>query len=636
MFFSNGQVVSAHIHTITFSGSRIPIFAAAFFIAILCSITANAEDEDEVIFKSHGFALYGELKYAPSFTHFSYVNPLAPKGGSVTLMATGTFDTLNPYTMKGISPFNTPGTFLYGFGELNESLLVGTGEVGKSGDETYSAYGLIAESVEYPANRSWVIFNLRAIAKFHDGKAISSEDVVFSYETLKEKGHPKFSLDFKDIASVSATSPSQVRVDFSKPNSGAAILRFGEMPILPKHYWQTADFEKTTLEPPLLNGPYRISDVDPGQSVSFARVNDYWGKDLAVNTGKYNFDSVKIEFYRDLTIAFEAFKGGEYDIFIDYTAKNWATGYNFPAVQNGKIIRREIPHQIPSGTQGFFFNTRRKLFEDVRVRQALSSVFDFVWINENLFYSAYKRSTTYYPNSDHAASGYASDQEKELLTPFKASLPAAVFSESLPLPEHQPERVVDRDTYKKAFSLLAEAGWTIKGGQLTNVDNELFEFEILLRQKGLERVLLPFSKNLEKLGIKTTIRLVDSSQYKIRLDTFDFDMTTFVLGQGSAPAQEQQHYFHSQSADTSGSLNLSGVKHPAVDALTERLLNVQTPDELMVTMQALDRVLLWNHYIIPNWHIDYHRVAYQNRFGIPDVRPEYSLGFENWWIKPSR
>lgn len=640
LYLSYRQRTKSHQHLgalRTFSHNYVN-YLLILLISVL-SFTASwaqAADEPPEIIKSHGFALYGPLKYTANFKHFDYVNHNAPKGGSVVLMATGTFDTLNPYTMKGISPFNSPGTFLYGIGEMNETLLTGSGEPGKSGDEPYTAYGLLAESIEYPVDRRWAIFNLRSEAQFHDGKPVTAEDVTFSYHLLKEKGHPRFNLDFKNITEVTQLSPRRVKVDFNSANSGSAILRFGEMPILPKHYWKDRDFTKTTLEPPLLSGPYKISDVKPGQSVSYKRVPNYWGINLPANKGKYNFDKVSIEFYRDLTVAFEAFKSGEFDVFLDYTAKNWATAYDFPALNEGKIIKKEISHSIPSGTQGFFFNSRRAMFADIRVRKALSSVFDFAWINENLFFSAYKRSTTYYPNSSHSATGLPSVEELQLLTPFRDSLPNEVFVNSLPTPEHQSSRGVNRDTFKAAFQLLADAGWHVKEGVLTNDAGEPFEFEILLRQKGLERVLLPYSKNLEKLGIHASIRLIDSSQYKIRTDNFDFDMTTFVLGQSNAPAQEQQQYFHSRSADTPGSLNLSGVRLPVVDALTEKLLTVENPHELMVTMQALDRVLLWSHFMIPNWHLDYHRIAYQNRFGIPEIQPQYTLGFENWWVKSSR
>jgi microcin C transport system substrate-binding protein len=616
--------------------SALLLLGSAYSLAETESALSTELVTKSLVTKSHGFALYGDLKYAADFRHFSYVNPDAPKGGDVTLMATGTFDTLNPYTMKGISPFNSPGTYMYGIGELNESLLAGTGEIGRSGDEPYSAYGLIAETVEYPEDRSWVQFNLRPIARFHDGTSITAADVVFSWETLKAQGHPRFALDFSEISSVVAISPLRVKVTFKQKNSGSAILRFGEMPILPKHYWESRHFEKTTLEPPLLSGSYRVAEVKPGQSISLARVSDYWGEHLPVNRGKYNFANVRIEFYRDLTVAFEAFKGGEFDIFLDYTAKNWATAYNFPALNEGRIIKREIPHRTPSGTQGFFFNTRKDVFQDIRTRRALSSVFDFAWANENLFYGAYQRSTSYFPNSIYAASGLPSAEELKLLEPFKDSLPTDVFTRELPVDEHRPDRVLNREIFMQAVTLLEDAGWRVKDGALLNEKGNIFAFEILIRQKGLERVLLPFAKNLEKLGIKASIRLVDASQYKIRMDNFDFDMTTFVLSQSNTPAQEQQHYFHSLSADTPGSLNLSGIKNPAIDFLTTALLKVQNPNELRMTMQALDRVLLWNYYIVPNWHLDYHRVAYQNRFGIPETQPEYSLSFENWWEKPSR
>jgi len=615
--------------------TKLPsVLSALVLTQLFLSSTLQANELTSKTTTQHGFALYDDLKYPAGFTHFDYVNPSAPKGGELKLMGFGTYDSLNPYTLKGMSPFNTPGQFMYGFSELNETLLAGTGGYLPSGDESQSAYGLLAETLTYPDDISWVQFTIRPEAHFHDGHPVDANDVVYSYHTLLNQGHPRFKQLLLAVESVSIVSEKVVQVEFKRKYQRANILRFGEMPILPQHFWAEKDFERASQIAPLLSGPYQIDTFDIGKSITLKRQADFWGKSLNIYKGRFNFDQVRIDYYRDQSIAFEAFKAGEFDLFYDYTAKNWASAYDFPALETGKVIKEEIAHKIPSGTQGFFFNTRHKLFADRKVRQALSLMFDFEWTNKSLFNGAYQRNHSYFPNSDFAASGPPGKQELALLTPFKKQLPAALFEQAFTLPVSTGNGRIRQQT-KQALALLDSAGWNIVGGTLTHRDSkQAFEFEILLRQAGIQRVIMPYIKNLERLGIKATARLIDATQYKVRLDNFDYDMMTFVLSQGMAPSYEQRDYFHSSTRDILGGQNYAGIQHSAIDALLEKVLSANSRSELIYAMRAMDRVLLWQHYIVPNWHLSYHRLAYWDRFGRPEVQAPYKLGIENWWQKP--
>lgn len=608
-----------------------------FILLSLLLLSQHAHSESEApkptIISGHALSLYGSAKYDEGFTHFDWVNPNAPKGGTLRLMGFGTFDSLNPYTLKGTSPFNTPGLFMYGFSELNEPLMAGTGSYASSADEVQTAYGLIAQTIRYPDNYAWVEYDIRNEARFHDGHPIDAEDVVYSFYTLIEKGHPRYQQSLLDVDSVAAIDTDTVRFTLKSGAAKQAIFRTGELPVLPKHFWESKDFETSSEVTPLLSGPYKIGKVDIGSSITLERVPDFWGKDLNVYQGRFNFDQVRFDFYRDQSIAFEAFKSDEFDIFYDYTAKNWAQGYDFPALNSGKVIKEAIPHSIPSGTQGFFFNTRRDLFSDRRVRLALSHLFDFEWTNAALFHNAYTRNLSYFPNSRYASSGLPSEAELALLEPFKTQLPASVFNKEFGFEQSKGDGNI-RKKMRAAMDLLKEAGWKLDGKQLIHTETgKPFEFEFIYRQAGLKRIILPFIKNLERVGIKANPRLVESAQYKARLDNFDFDMMTFVLSQGNAPSYEQRDYYHSDLVDVEGSFNYAGINNPAIDALIAQLLQVTSEREVITIMHALDRVLLNEHYIVPNWHIGVHRVAYWDRFErLPEPLP-YKLGVENWWAK---
>ncbi|MDH4568369.1 ABC transporter substrate-binding protein [Pseudomonas sp. BN414] len=583
--------------------------------------------------ESHGYAQFGALKYPANFDHFDWVNPNAPKGGTLRVMAFGNFDTLNPYTFKGTSPVSTPNFLQYGVTELNEPLMVGTGQYDPSGDEPASSYGLIAKSVEFSEDRSWVVFNLREEARFHDGQPITAFDVAFSYRTLVKNGHPQYRTSLQEVKRVDILNRHRIRFVLKRAGNPLLILRLGELPVLPQHYWKKRDFKATTFEAPLGSGPYRITQVRPGRGLVFERVKDWWGEKLPANRGKYNFDRVEVEFYRDSNVAFEAFKAGEFDFYIEHQAKNWANGYRFPAIARGDVIRAEIPHQIPTQTQALFMNTRRAMFGDRKVREAMGLMFDFEWTNRTLFNNAYMRAASYYPNSEFSAVGKPEGHEWLLLSPHRKELPEPLFTRPFQVPTTE-GRGIPRETLRRALGLLAEAGWKLSGQRLVNDRGQPLRFEILLVNPNLERILQPYRENLASIGIDVSLRTVDRAQYKQRLDHFDYDMILMTLPQTLSPGLEQYLYFHSSQVGVKGSKNYAGVANPVVDEMIEKLLGAQSRDEQLAAARALDRTLLWEHYGIPNWYINYHRLAYRNRFAFVTT-PPYTLGLRAWWLKPT-
>lgn len=582
---------------------------------------------------SHGYAQFGKLKYSANFTHFDWVNPKAPKGGTVRLMGYGSFDTLNPYTLKGNSPISTADFASYGISELNEPLMVGSGLYDPSGDEPASAYGLIAESVQYNKSRSWVVFNLRKEARFHDGTPITAKDVAFSYRTLLTQGHPQYRTYLQEVQRVDILAPHRIRFVFKREGNPLLILRIGDLPVLPEHYWRDKDFSKTTFTPPLGSGPYKITEVKPARSLVFERVKNWWGEDLAVNRGKYNFDKVIVDFYRDKHVAFEAFKVGSFDFYIEHQAKNWASNYRFPSIAKGEIIRAEIEHKIPTQTQALFINTRRVQFHDRATREALTLLFDFEWANRTLFNSAYTRAQSYYPNSDFSARDIPKGNEWLLLSKWRTELPPELFRQPFVLTPTN-GRGIPRDTLRKALDLLAQAGWKTTSHGLKNRHGEQLKLEILLLNPRLERILQAYLNTLKRVGIDATMRTVDRAQYKQRLDNFDFDITLLTLPQTLSPGLEQWQYFHSSQANVKGSKNYAGVNSPVIDDLLEQLLKATSYREQRTSTRALDRALLWNYYSIPNWYISHHRIAYRNRFDFVHT-PPYTLGLRAWWLKPT-
>ena len=599
------------------------LLAVLLMLSLACAV-------DAAIHHQHGYAVFGQPKYPKDFSHLDYLNPDAPKGGTLRVMGSGTFDTLNPYTLKGSSPISTGNFYQYGINELNEPLMVGSGIYDPSGDEPYSAYGLIAESLEFPDDRSWVVFNLREQARFHDGRTITAHDVAFSYRLLSEQGHPNYRAMLQEVERIDLLGTHRIRFIFKSADNPLLILRLGELPVLPEHYWRDRNFGDTTFEAALNSGPYRIAEVSPGRRLVFQRVEDYWGKDLPINRGKYNFDRMEVEFYRDNNVAFEAFKAGEFDIYLDHKASNWANAYDFPAVTSGAVVKRAIDHQIPSSTQGLFFNTRRAPFDQRAVRQALGMLFDFEWSNRVLFYDAYQRSLSYYPNSPFSATGLPAGQEFLYLDQHRDQLPPELFLQPFRLPTTD-GRGIPRDTLRKAVELFKQAGWTLQDGRLQNDDGRSLAFEVLLVNPSLERIVLPWRTNLARLGIELHIRTVDRAQYKARLDQFDYDMILTTLPQGLSPGHEQYTYFHSSQRNVKGSRNYAGIDNPVVDSLLAKLLNAKTRTRQIAAAQAIDRVLLWEHYTIPNWYINYHRIAHRSTLRSPPT-PPYSLAIRSWWM----
>jgi microcin C transport system substrate-binding protein len=567
---------------------------------------------------SHGLSIHGNLKYGPGFKHFDYVNPEAPKGGDVRLAAIGTFDNLNPYILKGVAAS--------GLGQVFETLTLA------SADEASSEYGLIAESVEVPADRAWVTFTLRPEARFHDGSPITADDVIWTFQALKTKGHPFYRAYYGQVVKAEALGARRVKFSFGPGENRELPLITGQMPVLSKAYWSKHDFEKTTLESPLGSGPYRVESVDPGRSIVFRRVKDYWGAKLPVRLGHNNFDTIRYDYYRDATVALEAFKAGQYDFRLENSAKSWATAYNTPAVAQRLIKKEEIPNQVPTGMQAFVFNTRRPVFQDRRVRQGLGYAFDFEWTNKNLFYGAYARTKSYFSNSELASSGLPSPEELLILEPFRPQLPSELFSKAYEPPKTDGSGDI-RGNLREALALLKDAGWAVQGQKLTHTrTGEPMQFEILLSDASFERITLPFVKNLERLGVTARVRTVDTSQYQNRIDHFDFDMTVAVWAESLSPGNEQADSWTSERAGIPGSRNLAGIRDPVVDKLVQLVISAPDRQSLIVRTRALDRVLLWGFYVIPHWHIQSFRVAYWDKFDRPPIAPKYALGFETWWV----
>ena len=567
---------------------------------------------------AHGLSMFGELKYPPGFRHFDYVNPRAPKGGAVTLSALGTFDTLNPFVLKGV-----PAA---GLGQVFDTLMVA------SADEAFAQYGLVAETVETPPDRSWVAFTLRPEARFHDGSPMTVEDVIWTFETLKKQGHPFYRSYYAYVARAEAAGPRRVRFTFTGGTNRELPLIVGQMPVLPKRWWAGRDFTRTTLEPPLGSGPYRVEALEPGRSITYRRVADYWAAELPVNVGRFNFDVIRYDYYRDGTVALEAFKAGAYDFRSENSSKHWATGYDIPAVREGRIRKEQIPNQIPTGMQGFVYNTRREVFRDPRVREALANAFDFEWTNQHLFFGAYTRTASYFSNSELAARGLPSEAERAVLAPFRGRIPEAVLTREYHPPSTEPGGLWPN--LVAALRLLASAGWVVRDMRLVHeATGTPMTFEILLSEPTWERIALPFVQNLERLGVRASIRTVDDAQYEYRLKQFDFDMTVAVFPQSLSPGNEQMDYWSREAAGTPGSRNLAGVSDPVVDELIALLVAAPDRAALIARTRALDRVLLWGHYVIPHWHITAFRVAYWDRFGRPAVSPKYQLGFDAWWIR---
>ena len=571
----------------------------------------------------HGISMFGALKYPLGFNHFEYVNPNAPKGGLVRMEARGTFDTLNSFTIKGSSAA--------GLGLIYDTLME------SSRDEAFSEYGLLVESALVANDLSSVSFMLRKQARWHDGKPVTADDVAFSLNILKSKGAPFYRFYYANVEKAEVLSPHKVKFIFKGRKNRELPLIIGQLPILPKHHWQGRDFERTTLEPPLGSGPYKIGKVDPGRSITFERVADYWGRNLGVNKGRYNFDAIRFEYYRDPTVALEAFKANAFDFRQENTAKVWATQYNFPAIAKGNVIRETLANNNPTGMQSFAFNVRKSKFQNRRVREALALTFDFEWANKNLFFGQYTRTRSYFSNSELAATEIPAGAELRFLEPLRGQIPAEVFTKEFKLPKTDGSGR-SRRQLRQAKRLLETAGWFVKDRKLTNSEtSKVMALEFLLVNQGFTRIVAPIQRAMERLGIKVEVRVVDTSQYINRIRNFDFDVIVGSWGQSLSPGNEQRDFWGSAAAVRPGSRNYIGIKDPAIDKLIDHIIFASSRGELVAATRALDRVLLWNHFVIPNWHINSYRIAYWNRFSRPAIKPKYGLGFsDTWWVDEAK
>ena len=567
----------------------------------------------------HGLSVFGDLKYPADFKHFDYVNPDAPKGGRFSTYGgpLNSFDSFNPFILKGDAAS--------GLSMLFDTLME------RSGDEPDAMYGLIAKEVAVAKDGKSVTFRLRPEAKFSDGTAVTAEDVAFSFDTLKAKGHPSYRIMMRDVTKAEVLDPHTIRFVFTGELTRDLPSIVAGLPVLSKAYYTKHEFDQTTLEAPLGSGPYLIADFRPGAQITYKRRDDYWAKDLPINRGTSNFDEIRFEYYRDRTAALEGFKAGVYDFREEYTARDWSTGYEVPAMRDGRMKKIVLPDANPSGAQGFFFNTRRAKFADPRVRKALDYAFDYEFTNKNLFYGLYERTNSYFENSDMKAEGLPSPAELALLEPFKDKLPKAVFEEPYNSPVSDGSGT-DRKLLREAARLLDEAGCKMKDRVRVCPNGEVLEIEFLIYEGTFERVIAPYIKNLQAIGVPASIRRVDSAQYQRRVKAFDFDVVTSRFVMRLTPGNEMRNYWASENANVEGSVNLAGIKDPVVDALLDKVVEAKSREELVAATRAIDRVLRAGHYWVPQWYKASHHIAYWDKFSGPETKPKYSRGApDTWW-----
>jgi microcin C transport system substrate-binding protein len=595
--------------------------------------TAAQENAPERLWR-HGMSLFGKLKYPEGFRHFDYVNPNAPKGGVVRLTGFGTYDNFN-MVVAGVK-----GSIALGVDLIYDTLMT------PALDEVTTTYGLLAESVSYPGDFSSVTYRLRPTAKWHDGMPVTPEDVIFSFDSFKTN-HPRYSAYYQHVVKAEKTGDREVTFTFDMPGNRELPQIVGEINVLPKHWFEGVDkagnkrdIANTTLEPPLGNGAYRIKEFVPGRSIVYERVKDYWGKDLPVNIGRDNFDEIRYEYYRDTLVALEAFKADQIDYRNENSAKNWATAYDFPAVNEKRVIREEFPILSAGGMQAFVFNTRRAKFADPRVRRAFNLAFDFEEMNKQMFFGQYHRIGSYFEGTELASSGLPSGLELEILETVRDQVPPEVFTTEYKNPvSGTPEAV--RANLREATRLLREAGYEVRNQKLVNTKTgEPLTVELLnvSSDPNFERLFLFYKPSLERLGITVMVRNVDEAQYENRERNWDYDIVTTNWGESLSPGNEQREYWGSKAAGEIGSRNLIGIKNPAVDKLIERVAFAKSREELVAATKALDRVLLWNHYVIPQWTYGQLRTARWDRFSRPELMPKYGVGaFPTvWWWDPAK
>jgi microcin C transport system substrate-binding protein len=602
------------------SGARAKF---ALFGAVLIALTLGAGATAAE--RSHGLSAFGDLALPPDFDHFTYANPDAPKGGTLSLIGWGgvtTFNSLNNYILKGDAA--------QGLELLFDTLM------SRAADEPDAVYGLVASSAKVADDGLSVTFHLRPEARFADGSPLTAEDVAFSFETLKTKGHPIFHQMLRDVVKAEAIDAHTVRYTFEGDLARDLPLSVAALPILSKAYYSGHKFDKSTLEPPLGSGPYVVDDFAQGRTIVYRRNPDYWAKDLPVNKGRWNFDKIRYEYFRDRTAGMEAFKAGTYDFREEFTSKVWATEYDFPAIRDGRVKKEVLPDETPSGTQGFFINTRRDKFKDPRVREALGLAFDFEWTNRNMFYGLYDRTESYFENSPMTATGEPSEDERVLLESLEVEVPEAVLGPAV-TPRKSDGSGQDRGLLLEAGQLLDAAGWRIENKKRVNENGDVFTVEFLTFEPNFERIIAPYVKNLTLLGIDSRIRRVDPAQYQQRLKSFDFDITTQRYVMRNTPGVELRSNFGSQSADLDGSLNLAGVKDPVVDALIEKVVAAKTREDMTTAARALDRALRAGHYWVPHWYKGSHTIAYWDKFGRPETKPKFDRGIlDTWWFDEAK
>ncbi|MCC6209123.1 MAG: ABC transporter substrate-binding protein [Gammaproteobacteria bacterium] len=592
--------------------------------AIVCAVTpASAVVRGKPV---HALALYGEAKYGANQVP-DYVNANAPKGGRLRLAGLSTFDTFNPFSIKG-----TPGaglTYLAGNGFFYEGLTT------QGSNEPFTQYCLLCETMELAEDNSWIEYTLRAEAKFHDGKPVTPEDVIFSFETLLNKGQPTYRLYWGDVAKAEKTGPRKVRFTFKTKENAELPLILGQLPVISKAFGEKRGIEGSTLDVPNSTGPYKIASFEPGRYLVYRRDPNYWGKDLVVAKGTHNFDEIRFDYYRDDQVAFEAFKAYQYDHITENTALRWATSYDKKVIDAGLMMKEEFRDQLPDNAQGFVMNLRRAKFQDVRVRQALALAFDFDSLNKIVAYGQYEPMASYFQGSELAATGVPQGEELAILSKYKGKLPDELFTKPF-----QPPRTTGtgnpRDNFLKARDLLAAAGWEVKNGVATNKAGEPFTFEFTIWQPGIERWVGPYLQNLERLGVKGTLRMIDTTQAINRLNEYDFDMIIGIPAQSISPGNEQREFWGSAAADRAGGRNWGGIKNPIVDEIVEGLIVAKTRESLVAHTRALDRVLLWNWYAVPELSAGQIRQAYWNKFGHPPIVPLQGPDISTWWLDPAK
>ena len=607
--------------------SRVSRLSAGLVIlGLLASPTHAAE-------KTHGLSAFGTLKYPADFKHFDYVNPDAPKGGRLATIgpaAIQTFNSFNPFVVRDDAAQGLVSLVFEGVGPaLFDTLMT------RAFDEPDAVYGLLAHSAELADDKRSVTFYMRPEAKFRDGSPVTAEDVVFTFEKLRDpaKAHPVFATPLQDVAKAEAIDAHTVRFTFSGDNlRDLPVIVASGLPIVSKRYYETVDFYKPSLEPPMGSGPYEVGPYKPGSFIAYKRRADYWAADLPVNRGRFNFDEVRYEYFRDRTAGLEAFKAGNYDLREEFTSKTWATEYDIPQVREGRIKLATLPDDRPSGAQGWFINTRRAKFSDPRVRQALDYAFDFEWCNKNLFYGLYRRTHSYFANSDLEAEGPPSEAELKLLEPFRSKLPPEAFGEPYSPPVSDGSGR-DRRLLGTASKLLTEAGWKANSaGVRVNDKGETLTLELLMEDPQVEKIFGFYVEKLRSIGIQASIRNIDAAQYQVRLKDFDFDLDMSRFSLDLTPGPEMNNFWSSQAAQTKGSYNLSGIADPVVDALIDHVLQAKSRDELRTAARALDRVLRAGHYWVPQWYKGVHNLAFWDRFSWPATKAKYARGvIDTWW-----